>query len=231
MLRTLFDHGCHSWQRSRVTPEWTRSRTALLLKAFASATWIWGHSEIRLLCATYSSFLSFSKALFSICSWVSQWIYVCMYLCVRSSVFMLCTVQQSFSLWKKCKSTQDVAHNSSLYKNSYFLILMCVEIHFFFPVLEIFLVWLGSGRIGMCLEQTLEWEWSGGPILLPWKPMLKDHIMLSFSQQTWMKSKIWSQKITTSIKWIQVFWDKYSMGLFPNKISNGTEKMGLPSIW
>lgn len=102
---------------------------------------------------------------------------------------------------------------------------------FFFPVLEIFLVWLGSGRIGMCLEQTLEWEWSGGPILLPWKPMLKDHIMLSFSQQTWMKSKIWSQKITTSIKWIQVFWDKYSMGLFPNKIINGTEKMGLPSIW
>lgn len=60
--------------------------------------------------------------------------------------------------------------------------------------------------------------------------MLKHHIMLSFSQQTWMKSKIWSQKITTSIKWIQVFWDKYCMGLFQNKMSNGTEKMGLPSV-
>lgn len=84
--------------------------------------------------------------------------------------------------------------------------------------------------------EELECAWNkplsgnGGPILLPWKPMLKHHIMLSFSQQTWVKSKIWSQKITTSIKWIQVFWDKCSMGLFQNKMSNGTEKMCLPSI-
>lgn len=61
-----------------------------------------------------------------------------MYLCVHNSVFMLCTVQHSFSPWKKCKSTQDVAHNSSLYKNSYFLILVCVEIYFFFQFLKYF---------------------------------------------------------------------------------------------
>lgn len=187
------------------TPVWTCSRIALLPNAFTM--WIYGHLEIRLLCAAYSYFLSFSKAWFSICSWVSQWIYVCMCLCVG------CTVQHSCSPWKKCRSTQDVAPNSSLYKNSYFLILVRMEIYLFFSVLEIFLVWLGSGRIWMCLEQTLEWERTGGQILLPWKPVLKHHIMLSFSQQTWMKSKIWSQKITTSIKWIQVFWDKYSMGL------------------
>lgn len=186
--------------------------------------WIYGHLEIRLLCAACSYFLSFSKAQFSICNGVSQWIYVCMYLCVGY------TVQHSCSPWKKCRSTQDGAHNSSLCKNSYFLILVWMEIHlFFFPVLEIVLVWLGSGRIGMCLEQALEWEWTGGPVLHPWKPVLKHHIMLSFSQQTWMKSKIWSQKIT-SIKWIQVFWDKYSMGLFQNKMSDGTEIMGLPPI-
>lgn len=101
---------------------------------------------------------------------------------------------------------------------------------FFFPS-----SWNISGLIG----QWKNWNvlgtnpWvgmEGKPNSAPLKPMLRHHIMLSFSQQTWMKSKIWSQKITTSIKWIQVFWDKYSMGLFQNKMSNGTVKMGLPSI-
>lgn len=221
-LRTLLNH--RVWLRAALQPLRCELVPGLpffqmLLQCGFMDTWKSGCCVLHV-----PIFWAFPRLSFqSVTEFLSEFMYVCIYVWVTQ-------YNTSCSPWKKCRSTQDGAHNSSLCKNSYFLILVWMEIHlFFFPVLEIVLVWLGSGRIGMCLEQALEWEWTGGPVLHPWKPVLKHHIMLSFSQQTWMKSKIWSQKIT-SIKWIQVFWDKYSMGLFQNKMSDGTEVMGLPPI-
>lgn len=140
------------------TPGWTCPRIAIHPKALALTTWIYGHWEISLLCTAYSYFLSFSKAWFSICSWGSPWIYVCMYLCTHNYVFMLYTVQQSFLSMEEMQidpgcSSQQLFVQKFLFFNS------DVNENIFFPVLEIFLVWSGSGRIGMCLERTLEWEW------------------------------------------------------------------------
>lgn len=63
-----------------------------------------------------------------------------------------------------------------------------------------------------------------------WSHWQNTTILLSFSQQNQLNSKVWSQKITIYIKWIQAFQDKYSMWLFQNKMTNSTEKMVLLSI-
>lgn len=119
------------------TPEWTRSRIALLPKALLAQrgfvdTWKSGCCVLHIPIFWVFPRLGFQ----SVAEFLSAFMYVCIY--VYTILYLCCAVQHSFSPWKKCKSTQDVAHNSSLYKNSYFLILVCVEIHFFFQFLKYF---------------------------------------------------------------------------------------------